>query len=806
MNNEYELLAPAGSFEALHAAVQNGANAVYLSGKDFGARKFANNFSNEELIQAIKYCHIRGVAVYVTVNTLIFNHEIDKLKEYIDFLYQNDVDAVIVQDIGVLNYIRKNYLDLEIHCSTQMSVQTVEDIKYLESLGVNRVVLGREMTLEDIKRAKKETTVELEVFIHGSLCISISGQCLMSSMIGHRSGNRGSCAQPCRQKYSLKNTDKNEKYSSKFGDYLLSPKDLYTLDEIMEIIKAGAYSLKIEGRMKSPEYVATVVNAYKVTIENIYQKKPLNLASLDQELKIFNRGFTKGHLFNESGHKLMSMESPANQGYYLGKVVKYDSKAKKVTLYLENDLNHNDEIQIRRKDETIGGRVEKLELNGKGVKNCKARQTCDVNFKHTCKPGEKIYKTYDDEFMKLKKQTFVREFIKTPVDIHGSFQKNKPIICSITDGKNKIEIKADIIPQKALKKALTAEEIKNQLSKLGGTPYKARSINIKLDEGLALPMKDINSIRRELIKKLDEKRTCKYFRSSKLPKEDINIHKAIPLPKNGGLELTYSVSNVGQLKKLIELGVQTIYYKDLDSLEEAVEITKGTKYKGKLIPEIFKLTPDQELLKNRNRITKLNLDTVLIQSYGHIRKFEGLNIIGDYNLNVVNDLAYKFYMDKNFSRITLSPELNLSQITAMGLEPSKTEIFGYGYIPVMAIKHCIISTTLNKGKNCGLCYKNSFSITDKLGEEFKIKRRYKCNTEIHNSKKIMLLEHYKKLEKAGVGYYRINFLDEKPEEVQIIVDVHRKYLASELTTRDAKKLDIIKNSGVTHGHLNRGIE
>lgn len=807
MRNRYEILAPAGSFEALQAAVQNGANAVYLSGKDFGARKFANNFSNEELVEAIKYCHIRGVDVYVTVNTLILNQELDKLKKYIDFLYTSGVDAVIVQDIGVLNYIRNTYTDLEVHCSTQMSVQTVEDIKYLESLGANRVVLGREMTVEDIRRAKKETDVELEVFVHGSLCISVSGQCLMSSMIGRRSGNRGSCAQPCRQKYSLYNGDTDEKYISQLGDYLLSPKDLYTLEEITEVIGAGAYSLKIEGRMKSPEYVATVVNAYREVIESSFLEKHVNMDVLEKELKIFNRGFTKGHLLNHSGQNLMSMESPANQGYYLGTVLRYDNKAKRVSITLDTDLNHNDEIQIRRKDESIGGRVEKLELKGKVVKDCKKGQTCEVNFKHNCKPGEKVYKTFDTQFMKLKRQSFINESLEIPVEIDATILEGTPITCNISDVKNNIELITDIVPQRAIKRALTAEDVKNQLSKLGGTPYNVSKINLNLGEGLALSIKDLNGIRRVLVEKLDQKRIEKYNRQSKLIKEPKpNIPKRAQSEVKTNIELTYSVSNIRQLKRLIELGAQIIYYKDLETLEEAVNLTNESKFRGKLVPEIFKLIPDEGLEKYKKQISRLKLDTVLFQSYGHIIKFNEFNLIGDYNLNIVNDLAYDFYIKSNFPKITLSPELNLSQIIAMGLDPGKTEILGYGYLPVMAMKHCVISTTLNKGKNCGLCYKNSYSVIDRMGEGFKIKRRYKCNTEIHNSRKIMLIEHYEKLEKARVGFFRLNFLDETPEELEIIVDIHRKYINSQLSPQDEKNLEAIKNSGVTHGHLNRGIE
>lgn len=801
-NKNYEILAPAGSIEALYAAVQNGTDAVYLSGKDFGARKFASNFSDEELRQAITYCHIRDVEVYVTVNTLVLNHEFDKLKQYIDFLYTIGADAVIVQDIGVLDYVRKTYPDFEIHCSTQMSVQTVEDIKYLESLGVSRVVLGREMSLKDIRRAKKETGVELEVFVHGALCISVSGQCLMSSMIGGRSGNRGSCAQPCRQKYALYNVSQKETYISLKGDYLLSPRDLCVLKDIKTVIDAGAYSLKIEGRMKSAEYVATVVRAYRLMAEGLYAGKPVDVHALEKELKVFNRGFTKGHLFGESGSNLMSMSSPGNQGYYLGKVVAYNKKSGKVTVFLSSEINRNDEIQIRRNDEIVGGRVERLEHRGAAVKQCHAGQTCEINFKHVCTKGEDVYKTYDEEFMKLSRQTFHKEFLKIPVSIKASIRRGSNISCSLSDGNNTVMEETDLLPQEAVNRSITVEEIKTQLSKLGGTPYKVENIEIELDEGLSVSIKHINDVRRRLAEKLDEKRAAKFNRESKLP---VGFETSIPKKVPRKIGLTYSAGNIHQLKKLMDIGADTIYYKDLETLNSAVEAAGKTNFKGKVIPEIFKLTSDEDLKKYKSLIVNLQLDTVLIQSVGHINIFHELNMIADFNLNVVNDTSYNFYMNSNFERITLSPELNLSQISAMKIVPERSEILGYGYVPVMAMKHCVISTALHKEKNCGLCYRDSYCLTDKLNERFKIVRRYQCNTEIYNSKILMLMEYSKALESKGVGYFRLNFLDETPEEVEMIVHMHRKHLASELAAADYDKINQLKGSGVTSGHINRGI-
>lgn len=798
MNKKYEILAPAGNLPALQAAVQSGADAVYLAGKDFGARKFAGNFSSEQLADAVAYCHIRGVNVYVTVNTLVFNHELDRLKEYIDFLYTTGIDAVIVQDIGVLDYIRRMYPDLDIHCSTQMSVQTVADIRYLESLGVKRVVLGREMSIEDIHRSKQATGVQLETFVHGALCISVSGQCLMSSMIGGRSGNRGCCAQPCRQKYSLVNLDVNEVYRSPHGDYLLSPKDLYTLDHIRSVIDAGAFSLKIEGRMKSPEYVATVVRAYKTVLENPHADRK----TLERELKIFNRGFTKGHIFGDRGSALMSMNSPGNQGYYLGKVVSYDKKARKVTLSLAAGLHHNDEIQIRRRDESVGGRVEKLMHNGSVVKRCLMGQICSVNFKHDCKAGEEVYKTYDEEVMKTARLSYSKEFLEIPVNIKAFIKKGTAVLCRLSDGLHTVESTGEI-PDEAVNRSITADEVEAQLSKLGGTPYKAQRIDIHLDEGLSVPAKELNRIRRELIEKLNQKRIAKYVRQSKvIDKSEIKK----PKKSTGRIELTYAVSTVLQLEKLMDLGTAVIYYKDLDTLEAAIEAAKEKNYPGKIIPEISRLMSDDDLENIEERLRRLQIDTVLVQSYGHSHIFGGFRKIADFHLNIVNDYAYRVYEKQGFERLTLSPELNLQQLSSMDVEQEKTEYLGYGYIPVMAMKHCVVSTALNKQINCGLCGQGSYCLIDKKNERFKIMRRYRCHTEIYNSKKLFLLEYSKKLEQAGIGYFRLNFLDETPDEVEMVVDLHKKFISSQLTADDHEIMTLLKESGITSGHLNRGVE
>lgn len=799
----YELLAPAGSFAALRAAVQNGADAVYLAGKEFGARRYAENFSEAEIKEAVAYCHTRGVNVYVTVNTLVLNSEFARLQAYLDFLYVAGVDAVIVQDIGVLTYLRRTYPDLAVHCSTQMSVQTAADVKFLASLGVKRVILGREMSITEIRQVKKQSKVELEVFVHGALCICVSGQCLLSSLIGGRSGNRGCCAQPCRKKYTLYNLEQKKEIPAPAGDYLLSTKDLCTIDCLKEIIDAGAFALKLEGRMKSPEYVATVVKAYRTALEAIYGGEKVDLETLRQELKIFNRGFTRGHLFGETGAKLMSMASPGNQGYYLGKVVNYEPKTGKLALELAADVHQNDEIQIRRKKEIVGGRVERLEWQGKPVKECKKGQVCYLYFKHHAYPQEAVYKTYDHKLMQAVRQALQKERPFIPVRMKVVIKKDRPLSGSLTDGTYMVAARTGVIPEKAVKKPLTKDQAEAQLAKLGGTPFVAQKVEVELDGGLAVPVKELNQIRRELVEKLTAKRSRRYERSSRL--QTVPERESTFTRKPKAMELTCSAGNLTQVAKLLALGVNIIYYQDLTTLPEAVQLVREKHPQCQLIPEVFRLASDECLHAYKQVIRQLALDTVLVQSYGHLELFKDFTLVGDFSLNVLNDHAYRFYRER-FARITLSPELNLKQLAGFKHDPARTELVGYGYLPVMVMKHCVAAAVLNRPKNCGLCLHTSYGLKDSFKEVFRIRKRDDCCTEIYNAKKLFLLDYLQILESIGIGYLRLNFLDETPEEVETIVKLYQKVLSSALTDAEREIVAQIKASGITYGHLQRGIE
>ena len=429
-----ELLAPVGSYESLIAAIEAGADAVYLSGKKYGARVYANNFNDEELIEAIKYAHIYGVKVYVTVNTIIYEYEIEDFINYIDMLHRNNVDAIIIQDIGMFDLIRKTYPNLEIHISTQMHVHNIEGVKFFEKLNAQRVVLARETSIDTIKEIKKNTNIELEVFTHGALCISYSGECLMSSLIGGRSGNRGACAGCCRLPYDIISDNKiinKDKYP-------LSTKDLMTLEHIDELIESGIDSFKIEGRMKRPEYVYQVVSLYRKAIDSYINtgKSTITQEDIKEMKKLFNREFTSGYLFNEK--YIINGKRPNHQGIEIGEVIDY--KNGYVYIKLTDKLNVHDGIRILGKTDK-GLMLNKMFINKRDVKEANKGDT--INFKYEyVKPKSIVVKTTD--YKQIEEINKNIENKKRKVKISGKITLKEKAILELSDGKNIIKIEQNI--------------------------------------------------------------------------------------------------------------------------------------------------------------------------------------------------------------------------------------------------------------------------------------------------------------------------------------------------------------------------
>ncbi|MCK4809246.1 MAG: U32 family peptidase, partial [Candidatus Aenigmarchaeota archaeon] len=460
---DIELLSPAGSFDALVAAVQNGADAVYIGGRDFNARINADNFSLPEMKKAIDYCHTRGVAVYAAVNTLVSDGEFLDAVKYVKELYLLGIDAVIVQDMGLFNSLHKIFPDLSLHASTQMTVHNSYGAVLLKNMGFDRVIVSREMPLSNIKTMTDKAKIPVEMFCHGAICMSYSGQCLMSSFMFRRSGNKGVCAQPCRMKYSL-----SQGATSSEASYLLSPKDLCTAGNIDKVKDSGIVSLKIEGRMRSPEYVACVTSAYREGIDKGFIDAEKN-SSLS---KVFNRGFTGGFVLGDLCN-LMNTVRQNNMGLFIGKCVSYDGKLRLMRIRLEEDLCVGDGLRIDSGDDEIGCKVKSIYSSNERVKDAEKGDTVSLKVDKTVVKDSCIYKTFDKKSDAWAKDTYLKgkETRKINVRVKVRLKEGEKLSLDVSDGVNSVCSESSVSAEKAIKHAMTPEKLEEQLSRLGNTPF-----------------------------------------------------------------------------------------------------------------------------------------------------------------------------------------------------------------------------------------------------------------------------------------------------------------------------------------------
>ncbi len=521
-----ELLAPAGGMEALIAAVENGADAVYLGAQAFSARGYASNFSEKELEEAIDYAHLRGVKVYVTVNTLLKDEEIISALKLLSRLREMGTDAIIIQDLGLISLSRKYLPDLPLHASTQMTLHNSEGVKFLKELGFERVVLSRESSLEEIKQIKEKSGAEIEVFIHGALCISYSGQCLLSSLIGGRSGNRGYCAQPCRKKYRLYCEGKQIKTS---GNYLLSPKDLNTSSGIGDLIEVGIESFKIEGRMKRPEYVAGVVRIYRHIIDR-YLENPAGYSVSEEEqetlTQLFNRGFTQGYFFKNPHGKLMSRENPHNRGIPAGRVLGYDRCSGRISVKLSNLLRLGDGIMVENADtrpEDKGKIISAMYTEKGPVYSAEKGDVVEIPFDSRAPSGSTVYRTHDKKLMDSLKKESESGSLKTkiPVFITATVTSGKPVRLEMKDiDLNAITIESEYLVEKAEKQPTSKAQIEKQLSKLGNTLFEAAELYVNIEGDVFIPMGQLNELRTKAVLQLENLRISRWKRK---PLQDLKI-------------------------------------------------------------------------------------------------------------------------------------------------------------------------------------------------------------------------------------------------------------------------------------------
>ena len=801
---DVELLAPVGSFEALKAAVQNGANAVYLGGKDFGARASANNFDRDELKEAVKYAHIRGVQVFVTTNTLRKENEIEDFLEYAKFLYDIDVDAIILQDIGMARLIKRELPDFELHASTQMVAHSLEDVKYLESVGFDRVVLAREVTVEEIKYICDNCKADIEVFVHGALCVCYSGQCLMSSMIGNRSGNRGRCAQPCRQRYELIDVYTGEVVNSN-GDYLLSPRDLNAIEEIDKVIDAGVHSLKIEGRMKRPEYVATVIDGYRKTIDEYLATNKLNVSdeTINDLYTIFNRKFTKGLLLGDVGKDMMNSQLPNNQGLYVGTVVDYNKKAKRLKIKLANTLKKGDGINLG------GGTIGRIIKNGNIETIGYKGETIELDFVGEARKEQIVFKTSDSELMDRVQATFTqdKEFVKNIIDAKITIKLGqKPILTLKDRHSNEATIEGDKIVEEAMKVALSKEKVETQLRKLGNTPYELDLLEIELDDNVSLPISLLNQMRRDCIELLDKERVSIKNRKYK---NKIVKYKPVQYNRNKQQEISVKVKNLEQLESALECGLDRIYYEDTNTIDKAMSL--AMKYNKKVIYSAPRIIRNKEY----NHLAKANnagVESVQVGNYGSIDYFKDKKLNIDYYLNAFNSETINYYKEIGADTLCISQELNINEIKeTIKYTDINIESVVYGYTPLMITEYCpmgVIVRDCKKDKRVAKCKESIYALRNSKGDEFRVSQDIFCRSTIYNSNVTCMLDNLYELHEIGINVLRLDFTLEDKDTVKEVIEAYQEVLSNDykLGTKATKLYNKLDEKGTTAGHYYKGVE
>ena len=804
---EIELLAPVGSFDSLKAAVQNGANAVYLGGKDFSARASANNFDREELKEAVKYAHIRDVRVFVTTNTLIKQNELEDFVEYAKFLYDIDVDAIIMQDIGAAMLIHELLPDFELHASTQMVAHSLEDVQYLESIGFKRVVLARELTVEEIKYICDNTNVDIEIFVHGALCVCYSGGCLMSSMIGNRSGNRGRCAQPCRQKYTMIDISTGEEIHNN-GDYLLSTKDLNTIEEIDKIIDTGVLSLKIEGRMKKPEYVATVIKSYRDAIDEYETTKKVNISdeTMEDLYTIFNRKFTKGLILGEVGEEVMNSNVPNNQGLYVGKVVDYNKKAKRLKIKLEGTLKKGDGINLG--GGTIGRIIKGKDIAQIGYKG----ETIELDFIGEAKKNQLVFKTSDTDLIDRAQKTYTqdKEFAKSLIDAEISIKLDSyPELRLIDKNENIVTVQGDKLVEKALKVALSEEKIETQIKKLGNTPYEIDQLKINLDEGVSMPISLINQMRREAIELLDNARIS--VKGRRYKDNDIKYSpKIYSRNADNKSKIRVKVNNIEALKSILNLDIDMIYYEDVSTIEQAMTMANANN--KKLIYSAPRIVRNREY-KRLEKSEEYCKDHVQISALGQVKYYkensESVKFDVDYYLNPFNSETINHYKKEGAETVCISQELNLHEIKeTTQYTDLEIETVAYGYIPMMLSEYCpmgVVARSCKKDKRCANCKESKYVLRDFKGEEYRVSQDIFCRSTIYNSSANCLINNLDELSEAGINIFRLDFTHETPELIEKITESFIDVIENDFVA-DAKSLEVFEDMDTTLGHLYKGVE
>ncbi len=805
MKNNVELLCPVGNFDCLKAAVQNGADAVYLGASNFSARASATNFSFEELKQAVEYAHIRDVKVHLALNTLIKNSELDSALSLASYAYEIGVDAIIVQDLGLAKILIKSFPKLPIHASTQMTIHNLEGVVQAERLGFSRVILSRELSLEEINYISRNSNIEIECFVHGALCISYSGQCLFSSMVGGRSANRGKCAQACRLPYEL--LEDNETVIDK--GYLLSPRDLCGLDNLGFLIEAGITSLKIEGRLKSPEYVATVTRIYRKYIDLYLKNGNFTVDEKDRIdlLQVFNRGgFSSGH-FNDFPNKdLIFKDKSNNMGIYVGNVANFDSNKGHIKLNLADSIEIGDTITFEK--ENTRYTVSELMIENSNIRSASTGQIVTIGrMKGNIHLSDKIYKLSSKSLSDFALKSYQNvEIKKILLACKIIIKKDSPVIVkvkAVNPSSNYqdiiINITSDIYPVESINQPITEEKIIEQFKKTGNTPYEFIKFDIDLDNNLYIPkISSLNALRRDVLKKLEDSAIKHSIRvSEELKLKNVQKEVSILKPK---------IKKTSLLLNILNLDFDYNNLQDVDRIYIPIKYFSMQKYENilttitsRFITYIYMPTITTTNYKNifmnsiSSALSKYKIKGFVISNlagFTLLKEFKkDYDFIGNYTLNVFNDYTASELNNLGISTITLSPELNKLDIENI-CNGISSELIVYGNTPLMNIKYCLFGTSNQCYPECSNRCNSShkYYLKDRMGFSMRVlPDNIQTITTIYNAKITSLA-----CSDLNIDYSRIDIIDEDINTINHIIE----------TTKNGERLEGVS---YTNGNITRNV-
>ena len=846
-----ELLAPAGDWECVKAAVENGADAIYFGLDKFNARMRANNFTEADLSKLMDFLHRRGVKGYVTFNTLVFENELAEAEQFLRAIIAAGVDAAIVQDVGICRIIRRLSPDFPIHASTQMTVTSAAGIDFARDLGCNLVVLARECSIVEIEKihAASSTAMKmpLEVFVHGALCVAYSGQCLTSESLGGRSANRGECAQACRMPYELISDGQQVSLGDK--RYLLSPQDLSGLEVLPELIRVGIASLKIEGRLKSPEYVASITRVYRRALDKLSERRVTPVPNQSPELAelvspkdryelemSFSRGLFTGWFGGTDNQKLVHARFGKKRGVYLGEIQKIVRDG--VIVNLVAPLKPGDGIVFdggRPDEKEEGGRIYEMEIPRFKIPGLTLTElrfgNGQINFLRV-HVGDKLWKTNDPELDKQLQQTFEGDKIRfqrpIEIEVHGLAGQPLTLIARDEDG-HVVKVESAMALAKAEKLPLTQEKLCDQLGRLGGTPFKLGTLKNFLAGEVMLAVSELNRLRREFVAELEIRRaTPKRWqindcsrRDEKVLIEKSNFSHLASNPRNPGLIVL--VRNLAQLEAALKCGVTTMYceFEDPKRYREAVATfhmayscalpTSSSQLPAPAIfvapPRIFKPGDDWIL----NQVRSCHADGYLVRNYDHLKYFADTRRVGDFSLNVANRIAADYFKNHlGLERVTASYDLNVVQLEALlqAALPEWFEVTIHQHMPMFHMEHCVFCAFLSQGRDfrdCGRpCDVHDVRLRDRVGAEHPLKADAGCRNTVFNSQAQTGAEFVERLLALGIRNFRVEFLNENPEEVVRTITKYRQLLRGEISgTQLWRELKLFNQLGVTRGQMGK---